>query len=330
MRFIAAGAAAIACSPWCPLSRGRSLINLIEEAANYCIVATNVSEAAAAYIAQGEQQTAALLGSACSLDAASRRACSGAPRDRLDRRRHSSLESTPISVDATALGRLWPIHPILVIPGFYGVDSQGCTALFGRGGSDLSALFLASALHASARLLKDVSGVYDADPASTTLAHRFTALSWRTAIEVAGPLIQAKALRHAQSRALPFYVGRPNERACTMVGTMQDQWEAPPPVGRPLRVVLLGCGTVGRGVYEMLKCYPRTFEICHVVVGDVEKHPDIPERTADHRVASINSIDIVVECFGGSRAALSADRRCAGTRQICCNRQQGYDGGSLA
>jgi homoserine dehydrogenase len=81
---------------------------------------------------------------------------------------------------------------------------------------------------------------------------------------------------------------------------MQDQWEAPTPVCRPLRVVLLGCGTVGRGVYEMLKCNARTFEICHVVVGDIEKYPDIPERTADHRVASINSIDIVVECFGGA------------------------------
>jgi homoserine dehydrogenase len=269
---------------------------LIEEAAS--IVATNVSEATAAYIAQGEQQTAALLvGSLARCGIPARMVepheigliAEGIP-----------LESTPISVDATALGRLWPIHPILVIPGFYGVDRQGCTALFGRGGSDLSALFLASALHTSARLLKDVSGVYDADPASSTLAHRFTALSWKTAIDVAGPLIQAKALRHAQSRALPFYVGRPNERACTMVGTTHDQWEAPAPAGRPLRVVLLGCGTVGRGVYEMLRCYPRTFEICHVVVGDVEKHPDIPERTADHRVVSINSIDIVVECFGGA------------------------------
>jgi homoserine dehydrogenase len=182
---------------------------LIEEAAS--IVATNVSEATAAYIAQGEKQTAALLvGSLARCGIPARMVepyeigliAEGTP-----------LESTPISVDATALGRLWPIHPILVIPGFYGVDSQGCTALFGRGGSDLSALFLGSALHASARLLKDVSGVYDADPASSTLAHRFTALSWKTAIEVAGPLIQAKALRHAQSRALPFYVGRPNERA---------------------------------------------------------------------------------------------------------------------
>ena len=258
------------------------------------------SNAMAAYIAQGEQRTAVLLLSALTRSGIPARVVE--PRDIGLIAEGTPLKSRPIAVDVTALGRLWNRCPVLVLPGFYGVDTQGSTALFGRGGSDLSALFLASELQVSCRLLKDVSGVYDADPASSKLAHRFAALSWQTAVKVAGPLIQPNGLKHAQSRALPFYVGRPNERACTRVGNMQDEWEAPARGRRPLRVALLGCGVVGRGVYELLKHYPRTFEIACVVVRDLDQHLDIPERTGDTKAAVEPSIDIIVECFGGTAA----------------------------
>ena len=264
------------------------------------LVAAN-SSAMAAYIAQGEQRTAALLLGALTRCGVPARIVE--PRDIGLIAEGTPLESTPLSVDVTALGRLWNLYPVLILPGFYGVDIHGSTALFGRGGSDLSALFLAAELQASCWLLKDVSGVYDADPASSKIAHRFAALSWQTAVKVAGPLIQPKGLKHAQLRALPFYVGRPNERACTRVGEVRDEWEAPGERShRPMRVSLLGCGAVGRGVYEMLKHYPRTFEIAHVVVRDVSKHLDVPERTCEAQVAAAKSIDIVVECCGGMRA----------------------------
>jgi homoserine dehydrogenase len=262
------------------------------------LLATDLSEATATYVAQGEQRTAALL-----VDSLTR---SGIPARVVEPHEvgliaeGTSLESSPIRVDIAALERLWKIHPVLVLPGFYGIDAHGHTALFGRGGSDLSALFLAAELAGTCRLLKDVNGVYDADPASSTAAHRFTALSWGSAIKVAGPLIQSKALSYAQTRALPFYVGRPSARACTLVGQIQDEWAAPTTPSRPLRIVLLGCGVVGRGVYEMLKHYPERFEICHVLVRDLDKHQDIGERTTDQRVLLDASIDIVVECFGGS------------------------------
>jgi homoserine dehydrogenase len=179
----------------------------------------------------------------------------------------------------------------------------------------MSALFLAAALGGRCRLLKDVSGVFDADPAASRVARRFSALSWATALQVAGPLIQPKALRYAQTDALAFHVGRPNEGACTLVGHSQDECAAPAPAVRPLRVVLLGCGVVGRGVYEILRRYSRAFEICHVVVSDVAKHGDINEATTDQSVVLDDSIDMVVECFGGIgppypliAAALAADK----------------------
>jgi homoserine dehydrogenase len=255
-------------------------------------------EATAAYVATGEQRTAALLTGLL------RR--SGLPARLVEPREinliaeGTILESAPTAVDATALERLWRTSSILVLPGFYGIDAKGHTALFGRGGSDLSALFLAAELRARCRLLKDVSGVFDADPAGNPQAHRFTSLSWETAIGVAGPLVQPKALRYADSRTLPFRVGRPNSQACTLVGHLENEWAATTThATRPLRVALLGCGVVGRGVYEALQNYPLAFEIRHVVVGDLGKYPDIPERTNDRAIVLDDSIDIIVECFGG-------------------------------
>jgi homoserine dehydrogenase len=261
-------------------------------------------EATAAYLSTGEQQTAALL-------LGSLRRC-GLPARIVDPREIGLVaeglvtESSPVRIDQIELlNQLWNCYPILVLPGFYGINEDGSIALFGRGGSDLSALFLAGALGAEVRLVKDVAGVYDADPASSTLAHRFCALCWDKAIEVSGPLIQPKALQYARSRALPFEVGRPNDSTCTQVGEAQDQWAAPTPALKPLRIVLLGCGVVGRGVYEMIKRYPDRFEIAHVVVRDIQKYPDVEHLTTEHSTVLDETIDVAIVCFGGVTLAYS-------------------------
>jgi homoserine dehydrogenase len=116
-------------------------------------VGTDCPEATAAYVATGEQKTAALLlGSLRQYGLPARLIT---PREIGLIAEGPTLESTPVRVDTRALEKLWPIYPILVLPGFYAVDKEGRTTLFGRGGSDMSALFLASALGAGCRLLKD-------------------------------------------------------------------------------------------------------------------------------------------------------------------------------
>ncbi len=54
-----------------------------------------------------------------------------------------------------------------MLPGFVGRDASGRTSVLGRGGSDLTAVFLARELEGSCRLVKDVDGLYTADPASS-------------------------------------------------------------------------------------------------------------------------------------------------------------------
>ena len=258
-------------------------------------------EAAAAFIATGESQTAALLHGALRQYGLPSRIAD--PREIGLMAEGGPLESMPVSVDRTALERLWTGSPILVLPGFFGIDPEGRIALFGRGGSDLSALFLAAALGAGCCLLKDVPGVFDADPARSAGARRFSALSWERAIQVAGPLIQPKALHYAHARALSFEVGRPNEATTTKVGHTRDEWENPvrasPSTRRPLRVALFGCGVVGRGVYEALKRYPNHFEIRHVLVRNVDRYPEILEVSSDPSLGLKDSVDVVVVCFGG-------------------------------
>src|SRR4029077_8814383 len=258
-------------------------------------------EATAAYVSTGELKTAALL-------LGTLRRC-GMPSRIVEPREieltaaGSILESAPLSVDLSALRQLWIDYPILVLPGFYGIGAGGTAALFGRGGSDLSALFLAAELDGKCRLIKDVPGVFDSDPARLTTARRFAALSWDSATEVAGPLIQPKALSFAQSRELAFEVGRPNESAGTIVGHTVDVWAHAASIAKPLRIAIAGCGVVGRGVYESVKRYPDRFEVTRVIVRDVDRYTGVVHVSADLSLALAETVDVVVVCFGGVEIA---------------------------
>jgi aspartate kinase len=95
---------------------------------------SNCPEATAAFVATGEQRTAALLAGVLGRSGIPARMVK--PREIALIAEGSHLESAPVHVDATAIEDLWRTHAaVLVLPGFYGVSAQGHTALFGRGGS---------------------------------------------------------------------------------------------------------------------------------------------------------------------------------------------------
>src|SRR6185295_4431015 len=107
----------------------------------------------------------------------------------------STIDADLISVEVPKLrGALR--KAVVVLPGFIGLGEDGATTLLGRGGSDYSALFLAHKLNANCVLVKDVDGIYSSDPAtSATAPVRFAELKYETAFEVAGKLVQRKAIR---------------------------------------------------------------------------------------------------------------------------------------
>ena len=83
------------------------------------------------------------------------------------------------------------INPVLrkkgiaVVPGFYGISTQGEITTFGRGGSDYSAAVIAAALGAETlEIWKDVDGFMSADPRMVPEAELIPRLSYAEAAEL--------------------------------------------------------------------------------------------------------------------------------------------------
>jgi len=179
--------------------------------------------ALAALLATGEATSAALLGLALDL--------AGVPSTVLDAgrvgpfTRGPQLDAEPCALDARAVLRALDARPVAVLPGFVGRDDDGNFSLLGRGGSDLSALFVARELAASGcRLLKDVDGIYEHDPAQAgPRPRRFATLSWEHALQLDETIVQRKAVQYAYRHRMPFEVGRCADRA-TVIGTPDSRF----------------------------------------------------------------------------------------------------------
>ncbi|MEM6748772.1 MAG: hypothetical protein AAF608_15250, partial [Pseudomonadota bacterium] len=91
-------------------------------------------------------------------------------------------DAVPTSLDQTALSAALKGSKVICVPGFSAIGAHGGTRLLGRGGSDLTAIFLASETGAkAARLIKDVDGVYTSDPNRFENAGRYSRISWTEA-----------------------------------------------------------------------------------------------------------------------------------------------------
>jgi aspartate kinase len=99
---------------------------------------------------------------------------------------------------------------VVVVAGFQGVSDFGDLTTFGRGGSDLSAIALAGALHAkSCQIYTDVEGVYTADPRIVPDACKIQAINYEEMLELASSgskVMQTRAVEFAQKHNIPFEV----------------------------------------------------------------------------------------------------------------------------
>src|SRR5260370_33307584 len=112
------------------------------------------AEATAAYVATGEQQTAALL--VGSLHQYGLPARTVHPHDIGLVAEGPLLESMPVRVETAAFERLWQQSPILILPGFYGIYSNGRIALFCPSSSEMTTHCLALAPSGSYPLLHTI------------------------------------------------------------------------------------------------------------------------------------------------------------------------------
>src|ERR1700754_3704256 len=249
------------------------------------------SEALAQLLATGEAASAALLGLA--LDRA------GIPARFLDPAQAGlvtagpTLDSNLIAIDSERLNQELR-NGVVVLPGFIGRNENGDTTLLGRGGSDLTALFVAQRLGGDCILLKDVDGLYTSDPAATK-ASRFNRVSYETAIRVAA------------DHRIRFQITSIGANASTEVGPVNDQVSVSETQIPPLRVALFGCGTVGAGVYQRLAAFPHQFAVVGVATRSAEraeKNQIPPELiTNDLNELIAKDCDVVVELIGGTDQA---------------------------
>ncbi len=224
------------------------------------------------YVALGEEKAASLVAIGCDrvgLDCATLGVrelgviAEGSPED-----------ATPVRLASPALARALAQHEVVVVPGFGAVDEEGHVVLLGRGGTDLTAVFLAAELGLDeVRLIKDVDGVYDSDP-NKGAAQRYAQLDWATARKVAGKLVQGRAIDAAEQRGLAIEVAALGREPGSRIGS-----ESAPPVAalkpRPRRVALAGCGVVGGGVLQRLLARPDAYEVVAVLVRDPLKARDV-------------------------------------------------------
>ncbi len=270
----------------------------------------------AALLATGEATSAALL--ALALDRA------GIPASLLDswrvglRTAGPLLDAEPRELNRRELFRALEERPVAVLAGFVGQDEEGRTSLLGRGGSDLTAFFVAQRLAAECcRLIKDVDGIYDGDPTSATAPRRFASLTWAEAFRLGGRVVQPKAIQFAERYGLAFEVSACGAAAATVVGPGPTRYAdaapaaAPSPLPRaplaPLRIAMLGLGTVGLGVYRHLAAQPERFEVVGIAVRRPARHQGdgVPMELLSSdpwEVLALDS-DLVVEAIGGMHPA---------------------------
>ncbi|MBX3363857.1 MAG: hypothetical protein KF866_03745 [Phycisphaeraceae bacterium] len=280
----------------------------------------------AALVAGGELESAALLG--LHLDRAGIPAHVLTPAAVGLIARGHPLDATPIDLDVLRVQTALDRSGIVVVPGYIAIGTDGRTVVLGRGGSDLSALFLANRLGAACcRLIKDVDGLYEADPVRhSPPPRRYAQATFADALETDGSIVQHKAVRYAQDVAISFELGRTNATVPTHIGSPRTRLTTQIDRPMPLRVGILGLGVVGRGVLDLLCQLPESFTIRSIAVRDPSRH-SLPPRlrrllTTDPVHLAASELDVVIECLGGltpAKSCLEAALEC-GTAVVTANK----------
>jgi len=113
-------------------------------------------------------------------------------------------------ITTTRLQRALTAGVVPVVAGFQGVSEGDDLTTLGRGGSDLTAVALAAALHAElCEIYTDVDGVYSADPSIVPQARRLARISYDEMLEMArlgAKVLQARSVEFAKKYNVPVVV----------------------------------------------------------------------------------------------------------------------------
>lgn len=103
---------------------------------------------------------------------------------------------------------------IVLVAGFQGVNALGDITTLGRGGSDTTAVALASKLGCSAEIYTDVQGIYGVDPRLYPKAKKMDFISFEEMKEMAflgAKVMEPRSIEIAHRFNTPIYVGSAHE-----------------------------------------------------------------------------------------------------------------------
>ena len=120
------------------------------------------------------------------------------------------LQADVVSVDLRGIYEDLNKGVVPIVSGFQGISAQGRLTTLGRGGSDTTAVVLASLLKADAcQIFTDVKGVYTADPFYVANAQRYESISYEDMLvfsEHGAKVLHSKAIEWAQKHEVPIQV----------------------------------------------------------------------------------------------------------------------------
>ena len=159
-------------------------------------------------VSSGEQVSIALL--AMAIEILGEKAISYLGSQIMIRTDSDHSRARIMDIDGSQIQKALDDDSIVVVAGFQGVDAEGDITTLGRGGSDTSAVAVATALSADVcEIYTDVDGIYTTDPNICKQARKLDRISYNEMLELASlgaKVLQIRAVEFAQKYGIPIHV----------------------------------------------------------------------------------------------------------------------------
>ncbi|TDL98086.1 aspartate kinase [Macrococcus brunensis] len=120
------------------------------------------------------------------------------------------LKSKILNIKEQKFEETFSSHDVIVVAGFQGMNELGEITTLGRGGSDTTAVAIASALDVSCEIYTDVAGVYGTDPRIFP-AKRLDYVSYEEMMEMSAlgaGVLETRSVEIAKNYNIPIYLGQ--------------------------------------------------------------------------------------------------------------------------
>jgi aspartate kinase len=121
------------------------------------------------------------------------------------------MKSKIQDIEAAVIDKNFESNDVLVVAGFQGINEFGEITTLGRGGSDTTAVAIASAINAPCEIYTDVSGVYSTDPRLYPTAKRLDVVSFEEMMEMSAlgaGVLETRSVEIAKNYNIPIYLGK--------------------------------------------------------------------------------------------------------------------------